>query len=93
MGVLGNGLAFSRCGFAVGKRLGKAVERNRMRRRLREVVRLRWNSVGPGWDVVFAAREPLRDADFADICEAVDTLLRRARLRQETQSDAPATHV
>jgi ribonuclease P protein component len=80
MGVLANDQDGSRCGFSVGKRLGKAVVRNRVRRRLREVVRQEWPHVAPGWDVVFAAREPLRDARFADIQDAVSTLLRRAHL-------------
>ena len=80
MGVLANGLAFSRCGFAVSKRVGTAVVRNRIRRRLREITRAQWSDVPPGWDVVFAAREPLREADFSEIRDAVDTLLRRARL-------------
>jgi len=80
MGVLANGLAISRCGFSVSKRVGKAVVRNRARRRVREVVREHWPVVPPGWDVVFAAREPLREANSSEIREAVSTLLRRARL-------------
>jgi ribonuclease P protein component len=80
MGALANGLDMSRCGFSVSKRIGSAVERNRVRRRLPETVRIQWASVAPGWDVVFAAREPLRDADFDDIGKAVATLLQRSRL-------------
>jgi ribonuclease P protein component len=80
MGALANGLASSRCGFSASKRIGNAVVRNRVRRRLREVVRVQWPNVVPGWDVVFAAREPLREAEFADIQAAVSTLLQRAHL-------------
>lgn len=80
MGTLANGLDLSRCGFSVSKRVGTAVVRNRIRRRLREVARELWSDVPPGWDVVFAAREPLREADFSDIRDAVGILLRRARL-------------
>jgi len=83
LGALPNGLGVSRCGFSVSKRLGTAVERNRARRRLREAVRLHWDSVAPGWDLVFAAREPLREAAFPDIVAAVCTLLRRAGLLAE----------
>ena len=82
MGALANGLEVSRCGFSVGKKLGNAVVRNRARRRMREAVRAVWPAVMPGWDVVFAAREPLRDAAFADIEQAVSTLLQRAHLLQ-----------
>jgi ribonuclease P protein component len=80
MGILANGLAQSRCGFSVSKRVGSAVVRNRIRRRLREIVRAQWLDVPPGWDVVFAAREPVREANFSEMRDAVDTLLRRARL-------------
>jgi ribonuclease P protein component len=73
-------LDYSRCGFSVGKRFGKAVARNRTRRRLREAARAVWANVSPGWDVVFAAREPLRDAAFADLDHALRTLLQRAGL-------------
>ena len=78
IGVLANGLDCSRCGFSVGKRIGNAVARNCVRRRLREAVRLQWESVAPGWDIVFAAREPVCTAAYADIAAAVHTLLERA---------------
>lgn len=82
LGLLANGLDSSRCGFSASKRLGNAVVRNRARRRMREAVRGYWPAVASGWDVVFAAREPLRDAAFADIEQAVSTLLQRAHLLQ-----------
>src|SRR5882672_9938648 len=41
-----------RIGFTVGKALGGAVERNRMKRRLREIVRLHWPGVSVPVDVV-----------------------------------------
>lgn len=86
VGLLANGLEISRCGFSVGKRLGNAVVRNRVRRRLREAVRQQWQDVAPGWDVVFAAREPLCEAPFTDVQDAVSVLLRRARLTSGVHS-------
>jgi ribonuclease P protein component len=85
VGALANGLDASRCGFSVGKRVGGAVVRNRAKRRLREAVRPLWPAVAPGFDIVFAAREPLCDAAFSDIQEAVTALLRRARLLRPPQ--------
>src|SRR5215216_3041286 len=66
----------SRCGFVVGKRLGKAVDRNRARRRVREAVRLVYDRIAPGWDLVFVARSPaLLTVEFAQIQATVEQLL------------------
>ncbi len=81
--ALPNDLPYSRFGFSVSRRIGKAVVRNRVKRRLREAVRLRMDQIRPGWDVVFIARGPIREADFQAIDAAVARLLRRASLFQE----------
>jgi len=78
--LLPNDLSFSRCGFTVSRRLGKAVERNRARRRMQEAVRLAWDLIEPGWDIVWVARPPLGAAAFPGIQDACIRLLRRARV-------------
>lgn len=77
-----NGRPYSRFGFSVGRRLGKAAVRNHVKRRLREAVRLRMSrgEVAAGWDVVLIARPPLREASFGQIDDVVGLLLRRAGL-------------
>ncbi len=76
--LLRNHLPYNRYGFSVGKRLGKAVVRNRVKRRLREGVRSL--TVQPGWDVVISARRPAAAADYHELREAVAGLLSRARI-------------
>jgi ribonuclease P protein component len=77
----------SRCGFVVGKRVGGAVERNRARRRVREAVRLVYDHIAPGWDLVFVVRSPaLVTAEFSQIQATVEQLLRRASLWREARS-------
>lgn len=94
MCVLPNGLAYSRFGFSISKRIGNAVERNRIKRRLREAVRLRMDSIKPGWDIVFIARRPIRKADYHEMDVACARLLRRAHLLVETQThNEPSTIV
>jgi ribonuclease P protein component len=77
---LPNGLDYSRFGFSVSKRVGKAVVRNRVKRLLREAARARQALVEPGYDVVFVAREPIGDADYPQVDRAVEQLLAEAGL-------------
>ncbi|MBM2826687.1 MAG: rnpA [Dehalococcoidia bacterium] len=75
-----NGLDVSRFGFVASKRLGNAVARNRVRRRVREAVRVQ--DLKPGMDIVFIARVPAAEADYWSIKEAAVDLLIRARLHR-----------
>jgi ribonuclease P protein component len=82
MKVLANGLGLSRYGFSVGRRVGKAVVRNRAKRRLREIMRS--NSLPPGWDIVFIARSRAAGVSYAELEAAARDLLHRAGLLVES---------
>ena len=60
-----NGLAINRLGLTTGKKLGKAVERNRARRRLRETYRLNESKLKAGYDIVLVARGRCVEGDFS----------------------------
>lgn len=80
----------SRCGFIVAKRLGGAVVRNRIRRRVREAVRLLYPQIAPGWDMVFIARSPaLAEIAFPQLQALVQRLLQRAGVVQGAVSETP----
>ena len=80
MKALPNGLALSRYGLVVSKRAGKAVTRNRIKRLLREILRL--TPLEPGWDVLLIARPAAAIAKYADFEKSVRDLLSQARLLQ-----------
>ncbi len=69
-----------RIGIAAGKSVGKAVERNRAKRRLRACVTNRLQDLQPGWDLVFLARAAIMRSNYAQLQAAVDNLLQRAGL-------------
>lgn len=78
MKALPNQLARSRYGFSVSRRLGGAVVRNRVKRRMREI--LRALPLEAGWDIVFIARPKAAAASFANLEKTVRGLLSRARI-------------
>ena len=88
MKALANDLDLSRCGFSVSKQVGKAVVRNRVKRLLREILRVM--PLKPGWDLVFIARPAAADAEYSDIRTVIQDLLSRADLLElEGENQTP----
>ena len=62
-----NGGVHNRLGLTVGTKVGKAVARNRVRRRLKEIYRLHEAELMPGRDVVIVARVRAKEAAYRDL--------------------------
>ena len=78
-----NGRNGNRLGVTVSTKLGHAVVRNKVRRRLREIYRLHEAELLPGYDIVIVARSRAMEADFAELTRAFLTLAGRTGLMQE----------
>lgn len=73
-----NGQQVSRFGWSIKKALGTAVRRNRIRRRIREIVRLHRQEIPPGWDIVIHPRSSAATANFSAISRELLGLIPRA---------------
>ena len=68
-----------RIGFVVSKKQGGAIERNRIKRRMREAIRLRLDELKDGpYDLIFVARSGMKTAEWAQIQAAMAELLRQS---------------
>ena len=66
-----------RFGFTTPKALGKAVVRNRIKRRMREAVRLGKHQLNPQWEIVFNPRRSVLEAQFPSLIVEVERLFRK----------------
>ena len=64
-------------GFTVPRALGKAVVRNRIKRRVREAVRCHLDRLNPQWSIVINPRRKAFDAPMPDLCREVERLFLR----------------
>jgi ribonuclease P protein component len=68
----------TRIGLSTPRSLGGAVQRNRVRRRLRDLLRQQLDAKGSGWDLLLIARPEAGPATYAELREALRSLLERS---------------
>ena len=90
MKALPNRLDLSRCGISISRQVGKAVTRNRIKRRLREILRLM--PLELGWDIILIAR-PKANTDYASLKKSVASLLGQAGLVKKAEVQKPSAPV
>jgi len=82
--ALPNEMERSRVAVAAGRSIGKAVQRNKAKRIIRETLRPLVPRIEAGWDIVILARKPIKEAGYQPIQAALMTLLSRANLLEKT---------
>ena len=70
-----------------GRRIGFAVQRNHIKRQIRACLDKLCPELQDGWHLVLLARQPIIQADFADIDKALKSVLRRAGLIEEVKAE------
>ena len=73
-----NQLPVSRFGFSIKKALGGAVVRNRIRRRIREIVRCHRMEIPAGWDIVIHPKSSVARAEFVALTADLVRLMKSA---------------
>ncbi len=87
LAVAPNGSDTTRVGLTVGKKIGSAVARNRVKRVLRAATRERLTRLRPGYDVVLIGRPDAAGAGLEPLGAALDQLLRRVDLLRTPRRD------
>ena len=77
---LNNSLTKKRFGFCVGRKLGTAVIRNRIKRLIREAVRFLDHSIAPGYDILIVAKNPILTVSLQSIINEIAYILKKAGL-------------
>lgn len=77
----------SRMGITVSSKLGGAVTRNRVRRRLRECYRMLEHETRPGWDIVIVARHGALRSDFAGLTREMRAHLKKLDIARGSGPD------
>jgi ribonuclease P protein component len=76
-----NNLPQSRFGFIVGTKVSKrATLRNKLKRRLRELIRMKMEEIKTGYDIILIAQPGLEDRDFWELEEITNKIFSRAKI-------------
>lgn len=74
-----NSLNENRVGYSISKKVGKATVRNKIKRRLKEIIR-KIDKYKKGYDIIFIARNPIVNLHYQDLKKEVYKLLKKVKI-------------
>jgi ribonuclease P protein component len=69
-----------RLGVSVSKKIGNAIVRNRLRRMMKEIIRLKKEMMAPHFDYILIARKPCAEMDYQAMEKSIYHVVRKASL-------------
>lgn len=78
--IFSNRLNINRIGISIGKKVGKSVHRNRVKRLIRENYRLMEQNLKTGFDIIFMPRPDSKDAKFNDFAASMNKSFKRLEI-------------
>ncbi|MFZ5945037.1 MAG: ribonuclease P protein component [Bacillota bacterium] len=70
----------TRVGFSISKKIGKANERNYLKRVFREIIKKNLALIEPQYDLIFLARQKIKGKSYKDVEESMESLLKKGKL-------------
>lgn len=77
-----NGQEYTRFGFTVSKKIGNAVVRNSIKRKMREICRLNIDNFSSGYDLIFVARKKIKGIRYSLVEQEIVKLCSKAGIWQ-----------
>lgn len=74
MVVKKNNLQGTRVGFSVNKKYGNAVERNRIKRQLREIIRIHYKTMKKGYDIIIIPKKNTKEMNYTQLEKSIKHL-------------------
>ena len=78
-----NDLENSRIGITITKKIGNAVVRNRIRRRMKEIIRLKLGNIKPGYDLIIIPKKNVQDISYKDLESAMIHIMRISKILKD----------